>query len=87
MAETPRRRRRLPARRCAPGVVEDTAYVAALDERVTVPAGTFEALLVEQRSELEPRHRETSYAEGLGVVEERVVSGSYRTVRLVERHD
>lgn len=67
----------------APGVSEDIAHVAALDARVEVAAGTFETLLVEQRSELEPGLRESSYAEGLGLVEERTVAGGYRTVRLV----
>lgn len=67
----------------APGVSEDLAYVAALHEPVEVAAGSFEALLIEQRSELEPGLRESSYADGVGLVEERVVSGSYRTARLV----
>jgi hypothetical protein len=67
----------------APGVSEDLAYVAALDEPVEVAAGSFETLLIEQRSELEPGLRESSYADGVGLVEERVVSGSYRTARLV----
>lgn len=67
----------------APGVAEDTATVTALDDRVTVPAGTFEALLVDGRSELDPgAHTESSYAAGLGLVAEQVVSGSYRSVRL-----
>jgi len=67
----------------APGVSEDTATVTALDDRVTVPAGTFEALLVDGRSELEPGvHTESSYAEGVGLVAEQVVSSSYRSVRL-----
>ena len=67
----------------APGVSEDTATVIALDDRVTVPAGTFETLLVDGRSELEPGvHTHLSYAEGVGLVAEQVVSGSYRSVRL-----
>ncbi|WP_243056809.1 hypothetical protein [Nocardioides sp. SR21] len=67
----------------APGVSEDTATVTSLDDRVTVPVGTFETLLVDGRSELEPGvHTEWSYAEGLGLVAEQVVSGSYRSVRL-----
>jgi hypothetical protein len=65
------------------GVSEDIAYVAALHEPVEVAAGSFEALLVEQRSELEPGLRESSYVDGVGLVEDRVVSGSYRTARLV----
>ncbi|GAA4375633.1 hypothetical protein [Nocardioides caricicola] len=67
----------------APGVSEDTATVTALDERVTVPAGTFETVLVDGRSELETGARtESSYAEGVGLVAEQVASGSYRSVRL-----
>jgi hypothetical protein len=67
----------------AAGVSEDTATVSALDDRVTVPAGTFETLLLSGQSELEPGVRtESSYAEGLGLVAEQVVSGSYRSVRL-----
>ncbi|HSD01159.1 MAG TPA: hypothetical protein VLB81_02235 [Gaiellales bacterium] len=67
----------------APGVSEDTATVMALDDRVTVPAGTFDTLLVNGLSELEAgAHTETSYAEGVGLVAEQVVSGSYRSVRL-----
>lgn len=68
----------------APGVSEDVATVVALDERIEVPAGTFETLLVEVRSPLVPGVRETSYAEGLGLVREQVVSGTYRIVRLVD---
>jgi hypothetical protein len=68
-----------------PGVVEDTAAVVALDERVTVPAGTFAVLVVDQRSPLQPgASGQASYAEGVGLVEETVVSGGYRTVRLRE---
>jgi hypothetical protein len=68
----------------ARGVVEDVAEVSALEERMTVPVGTFEALVVEHRSALAVgTTRETSYAEGLGVVAESVVAGAYRTVRLV----
>lgn len=67
----------------APGVSEDTVTVIALDDRVTVPAGTFETLLVDGRSELGSAARtEASYAEGVGLVSERIVSGSYRSVRL-----
>jgi hypothetical protein len=68
----------------APGVVEDAARVLALDESAVVPAGRYDdLLLVEVRSPLEPgATREESYAEGVGLVTENVVSGSYRTVRL-----
>jgi hypothetical protein len=68
----------------ATGQAEDVAYVVALDDRVEVAAGTFETLLVEQRSDLATGLRESSYAEGLGLVQDRVVSGGYRVVRLVD---
>jgi hypothetical protein len=69
----------------APGVVEDVARVVALDEGVVVPAGSYDHLLVvEVRSRLEAGvSRQQSYAEGVGLVTENVVSGSYRSVRLV----
>lgn len=63
---------------------EDVATVEALDDRVEVAAGTFEALLVQQRSEVAVGLRESSYAEGLGLVQEQVVSGSYRVARLID---
>lgn len=68
----------------APGVVEDVARVVSLDGSTTVPAGSYDDLVVtEQRSRLEPGvTRDRSYARGTGLVEEDVVSGSYRTVRL-----
>lgn len=65
----------------APGVAEDVATVEALDGSATVPAGTFEDLLVvETTSVLDPQAERTVYvAEGLGPVEE---DGLGRTVRL-----
>lgn len=67
------------------GVVEDTARVVALDETATVAAGSYDdLLLVEQHSALDPgTSAELSYARGVGMVEARVVSDRYRTVRLV----
>ena len=57
----------------APGVVEDVATV--LD--VTGPVKT------EVRSDLEPGvTHERSYERGTGLVEDDIVSGGYRTVRL-----
>lgn len=69
-----------------PGVVEDVARVVALDETAEVAAGSFaDLLLVEQHSALEPgATSELSYARGIGLVEARLVSGSYRTLRLVD---
>ncbi|MBA2953997.1 hypothetical protein GON03_06670 [Nocardioides sp. MAH-18] len=56
----------------APGTAEDVATVRALDGTVTVPAGTFDGLLVvETTSVLDPQGKRTLYvAEGLGPVEE-----------------
>ena len=69
-----------------PGVVEDPARGGALDGTADVAAGTsHDLLLLEQRSALEPGATgELSYARDVGLVEARVVSGSYRTVRLVK---
>lgn len=68
-----------------PGVVEDTARVESLDGSTTAPAGTYDDLvLTEQRSALEAgTSRDLSYARGIGLVEEDVVAGDFRTVRLV----
>jgi hypothetical protein len=65
----------------APGTNEDVATVTALDAEVTVPAGTFDGLLVvETTSALDPQARRTSYvAAGIGPVEE---DGPGRTARL-----
>jgi hypothetical protein len=73
----------------APGVVEDTATVVALDGSTTVPAGSYDDLLLtEQRSALVAgTTRDLSYARGVGLVEEDVTSGDYRTVRLVSVTD
>jgi hypothetical protein len=67
------------------GVVEDTARVVSLDESADVAAGSYDGLLLlEQRSALDPGATgELSYARDVGLVEARLVSGSYRTVRLV----
>lgn len=67
------------------GVVEDKARVVALDESAEVAAGSYDdLLLLEQQSALEPgATAELSYGRDVGLVEARVVSDSYRTVRLV----
>lgn len=69
-----------------PGVVEDTARVASLDESAEVAAGSYDGLLlVERHSALEPGATgELSYGRDIGLVEAREVSSSYRTVRLVQ---
>jgi hypothetical protein len=69
----------------APGVVEDTARVLGLDGSATVAAGTYdELLLIEQRSALEAgTSLERAYARGVGMVEEELTGGDFRTVRLV----
>ena len=68
----------------APGVVEDTAKVVALDGTATVPAGTYDDLVeTEQRSALlAGATHDLSYARGVGLVEETVTGTGYRTVRL-----
>jgi len=64
-----------------PGTVEDVATVRATDASVTVPAGSFDGLLVvETTSALDPQDERTVYvAEGLGPVEETSLG---RTARL-----
>ncbi|WP_133059079.1 MULTISPECIES: hypothetical protein [unclassified Nocardioides] len=68
-----------------PGVVEDNATVVALDASTTVPAGTYDdVLLTEQRSALAAgASRDLSYARGVGLVEEEPVGDGSGTVRLV----
>jgi hypothetical protein len=68
-----------------PGVVEDTARVVSFDQSVTVPAATYDDdLVTEQRSALVAgTTRDLTYARGVGLVEEDVVAGDFRTVRLV----
>jgi hypothetical protein len=66
----------------APGVVEDVVTVLALDGSATVPAGSYDDLLVtQQTSALEPADVERSWARDLGLVEQREPG---RTVRLAE---
>lgn len=67
----------------APGTVEDVATVRAVDASATVPAGTFEGLLVLDTTSAPDTQRErTVYvAEGLGPVEETTLG---RTARLRE---
>jgi hypothetical protein len=71
----------------ARGVVEDAAEVVEVDGSTTVPAGSYDDLLItDQRSALVAgTTRDLSYARGVGLVEE--VAGDYRTVRLVSVRD
>lgn len=63
-----------------PGVVEDVATVTAVDESVTVPAGSYDGVVVARvTSALESGARDTYWARGVGLVEE---DGTGRTVRL-----
>jgi hypothetical protein len=73
----------------APGVVEETTEVVALDGSTTVPAGTYDdVLLTEQRSALAAgASSDLSYARGVGLVEQDDVAGGYRIVRLVSVRD
>ena len=66
-----------------PGVVEDVAEVEALDGSATVPAGSYDDLLVTRvTTRLEPgSSREQSWARGVGLVEEDRVG---RVLRLRE---
>jgi hypothetical protein len=68
------------------GEAEDIARVLALDESVTVPHGSFDAVLrTEDWTPLEPKIRENKfYARGIGVVFERLVRGGKEVLRLVE---
>ncbi|WP_155992833.1 hypothetical protein [Nocardioides sp. URHA0020] len=65
------------------GVVEDLATVIALDGTATVPAGSYDDLLVtRETSELEPGgSRELSWARGVGLVK---ADSFGRVVRLME---
>jgi hypothetical protein len=67
------------------GQAEDQARIVALDESVTVPAGSYGGvLLTEDFTPLEPGHAEHKlYARGVGLVEERVANGRTE-VALVE---
>ncbi len=67
----------------AAGVSEDVAKVAALDGRVTVPAGQYaDTLELDRRSGLTDASVTQLYAHGVGLVEESTVDADYRTVRL-----
>lgn len=66
------------------GVVEDVAHVESVSGTATVPAGEYDDLvLVEHHSTLDAVTRRSSYARGVGLVEEDVIAADYRTVRLV----
>lgn len=71
------------------GEAEDMARVLALGEALTVPAGSYDDVLVtEDWTPLEPDVLEQkSYAPGMGVVLERVVEGGSGVLRLVELRD
>lgn len=68
------------------GEAEDVAEIYALDQTVTVPAGSYEGVLVtEDWSLLDPDVRERKwYAPGIGVVFEGIVAGGSGTLSLVE---
>jgi hypothetical protein len=68
------------------GEAEDKGEIVALDQRVNVPAGTFEGVVVtEDWTPLEPKVREHKYyASGLGVVFEEIVQGGEGVLRLVQ---
>jgi hypothetical protein len=68
----------------APGVAEELLRVLGVDGSVTVPAGTFDAVVeIQETSPLRPElSREVAHAAGVGVV--RWSEGSGRTAELVE---
>jgi hypothetical protein len=68
------------------GEAEDVAQVFALGESVTVPAGSWEGILVtEDWSLLDPDvHERKWYAEGIGVVFEEIIAGGGGALSLVE---
>jgi hypothetical protein len=68
------------------GEAEDKGRIVALGQQVTVPAGSFEDVLVtEDWTPLEPKVLERkSYAPGVGVVFEELVKGGSEALELVE---
>lgn len=68
------------------GEAEDVAEIHAFDQTVTVPAGSFEGVLVtEDWSLLDPEvHERKWYAPGIGVVFEEIVAGGSGTLSLAE---
>jgi hypothetical protein len=68
------------------GEAEDKGKIVAVGERVTVPFGSFDEVVVtEDWTPLEPAVREhKSYAPGVGVVFEEIVRGGDGVLRLVE---
>jgi hypothetical protein len=69
------------------GVAEDRGKVLALDASVTVPAGTYTAVIqTEDTTALEPDLVENKwYARGIGVVQERDVHGGDERVVLLSK--
>jgi hypothetical protein len=67
------------------GEAEDVGTVVAIDDRVTVPYGSFDRVVVtEDTTPLEPQILEHKfYAQGIGVVLERVLRGGREVSRLV----
>jgi len=67
------------------GEAEDVGTVVAIDDRVSVPYGSFDHVLVtEDTTPLEPQILEHKfYAPGIGVVLERVLRGGQEVSRLV----
>jgi hypothetical protein len=67
-----------------PGEALDQARVVGYRATITVPAGTFERVLVTlERSPLEPQTEKKYYAPGIGEVKERVVKGHHEAFELV----
>lgn len=68
------------------GEAEDVAAIYALDQTATVPAGSYDEVLVtEEWTPLDPSLRERKwYATGVGVVFEETIAGGSGTLSLVE---
>ena len=66
------------------GEAEDVALVRHVENGITVPAGTYDDVLVtEEWTPLEPNVIELKYyAKGIGVVEERQIFGGTELVKL-----
>lgn len=70
------------------GEAEDKGRIVGIGERMTIPFGSFEDVVVtEDWTPLEPKMREhKSYAPGIGVIFEEIVRGGEGVLRLVEVH-
>lgn len=69
-----------------PGQAEDMGQIVALNETVTVPAGTFTGVVkTKEWSLLEAGHENKWYAAGVGVVKEEATDGTVSTLISITR--